>query len=711
MYYTWVRLRNVGPFTDASWRLERGSVGIFGPNGAGKSSLLNFMYALLTNDFTRFDGVKLDCIRATAGEKEESFISGELEHNGCRLSITRRLRGRPLCEVRVDGGKPITDVPKGQAEIERVLGVDGNLLKLYVFKSQDRIYDFLSAAQAERARSFAVLCRTERCEAIWDALGRALGEDADVHAVVEDNSDELARQLDQLRGQVAELDAAAAAAAGRLLNARSEASARAILQRQLLRSELREQWEMARGRREELVRQRDALRRQADERGSATERLQRECAAARQEAEEAAAALRAWDAYEKHRQRRRDLKLEAESLKREEAMMSPPSPPAFRWTDATELQRCLARLEQELEQARRTVAIFDESGRVACPVCGTPVDQLHDHLERQRRIARDHPAVIQERRGEATALAEYERALRRYEKWQAGFAARVRANREALESLPDMTAPDGDREQLKAVVAAQRRRLADLDEAQASWRRAVDAYQRAEADVAALDDQLAKLEERLAANEEPEELVERARRRLAEHAEAREEVARLQGERRGLLARIESLEDELRRLRVRLRRQRRARSMARVAEAARDVLHRDRLPRRVALANLARLVGDINDGLAHFGSPFWVEVEDDLSFRAHRPGLPPLPAGRLSTGQRVVLALAFWTAVASLWQHDLGMLALDEPTAHLDAENRRYLAQALGAMSSRVRGRRQIIMVTHDPDLRSSFDQVIELGG
>jgi chromosome segregation ATPase len=142
---------------------------------------------------------------------------------------------------------------------------------------------------------------------------------------------------------------------------------------------------------------------------------------------------------------------------------------------------------------------------------------------------------------------------------------------------------------------------------------------------------------------------------------------------------------------------------------ARDVVHRDGLPQRVAQANLHRMEADINAGLDHFGRPFWVEADTDLTFVAHKPGTPPHAAGLLSGGQKMVLAVSFWNAVASMYKADVGMLVLDEPTANLDAANVAGLAEAMAAFTGTVRGRRQLIMVTHADALKSAFDQVVTL--
>jgi DNA repair exonuclease SbcCD ATPase subunit len=211
-------------------------------------------------------------------------------------------------------------------------------------------------------------------------------------------------------------------------------------------------------------------------------------------------------------------------------------------------------------------------------------------------------------------------------------------------------------------------------------------------------------------NVEPDDRVEQVERRLAEHAVAEKAIAALEGEAKGVERQLDDKRDQLEELRRRLRKSKRVRRQAQIAASVRELCHPSGLPKVVARANLRRMEGAINEGLGQFGDPFWVETDDNLSFVVHKPGEPPQPARRLSTGQRVVLALSFWPAVASLWSQDLGMLALDEPTANLDEDNRRFLAEALGRMTARVRGRRQLLMVSHDQSLRPAFDQVIDLG-
>jgi len=124
MYISQFRAVNVGPFSDLSLQLQRGSVGVFGKNGAGKSTLINLMYGLLTNDFKRFGELKADIVRNTAGDRSESYIEGQVCHNGQVLNITRNFKptkAKPGNVLSVNDVR-LTDANKIQEELNNRFG-------------------------------------------------------------------------------------------------------------------------------------------------------------------------------------------------------------------------------------------------------------------------------------------------------------------------------------------------------------------------------------------------------------------------------------------------------------------------------------------------------------------------------------------------------------------------------------------------------------
>jgi len=716
VHFRKIKIVNVGPFSHFEQELTRGSVGVFGKNGAGKSTFLNLLYGLVTNDFGRFDGVKADMVRNTADPKAESYIRGEIEHNGVVLDITRNFKptkAKPNTTLSVVGGSQIeliTHEGKASEEINKVLGVDKKLLDLYVFKTQDRIYDFLTTIPSERAKAYAVLCRTEACEEIWNTFGEFLAKDKDVNTVITDNSDELTQHVSELKEELVALDGRKTVAEEKLCDEKFRKKYEDRVRSQQRLEDLSE--EATRVETEVKAAQATVKKHALAVDAKKIERtdLQEKYDKRKSKAEDTRAALKGWEQYKKYRKRRKDLKDEAEALEVEENTNKPPEPPA----DADKLEafnKQLTNWERELVDAQKVVAAFQVTGQTACPTCATPVDHLKDHLEAMREKVKTLPAKINAMEVVVEDIDTYKTAARKYEKWKAGYDARLKANQQARDALKGVEAPDGDADELQGWLAKFAKLEADLETANQGVKVLEGILSKAEATLQAKKDRLAEVKQGIDENQIDPSKVEKAKTRLAEHLAATNEISKLEGEAKGVRKLVDAKEQELKALRVKLKRSKKLRQMAKVITEAREVVHRDRLPRRVASTNLNRMEGDINENLAFFGDPYWIETNEELSFVAHKPGEPPQAAGRLSTGQRVILALAFWPAVASLWATDLGMLALDEPTANLDGENRKFLSQALGAMTAKVRGERQLIMVTHDPDLRTSFDQVIDLGG
>jgi DNA repair protein RAD50 len=74
--------------------------------------------------------------------------------------------------------------------------------------------------------------------------------------------------------------------------------------------------------------------------------------------------------------------------------------------------------------------------------------------------------------------------------------------------------------------------------------------------------------------------------------------------------------------------------------------------------------------------------------------------GRCSAGQRVLASIVIRLALAETFGINCGCIALDEPTANLDYENKKGLATALAQIvASRSQQRNfQLILITHDEE-------------
>jgi len=146
-------------------------------------------------------------------------------------------------------------------------------------------------------------------------------------------------------------------------------------------------------------------------------------------------------------------------------------------------------------------------------------------------------------------------------------------------------------------------------------------------------------------------------------------------------------------------------------ERAYGVLHRDQLSQEVMLSYL----GDLNRLCAKyldmFGNPFAVNIPKDFDILVTRSDGYTCAASRESGGRQAVLSIVFRFAVNQLFASQVGIIALDEPTAYLDEDNLAYVADVISHVH-RIKSETglQSIMITHEESLVSAFDRVERIG-
>lgn len=713
MWLNRITLRNVGVHERLDVRFQRGLVAVCGPNGSGKSTLVKAALAALTNDWSRFHGGKEAALRDTTGDGGEAHVRLEAEHAGCSFVVTRRLRGSPAHELSVpaEGLELFKDGEIG-AFLESRLGVDRKTINTYVFVRQRGMLDFLDQGEAARAKAFHHLCRTGRAVEIFDAAGRMLSGLAAAAEPVE--------AADALRVRLGE-----ARARRKRLRAELEHWGARVLSGDVLRQARRavaaaEALEVAGV---DLAAAEARITNARDDVVSATDQVERARAARREASDRveagrsaAAAAARRVALQDRRESVGRDLRRAATALRQlqAEAVNRPePPPPAGRVSDLDAARARLLADQSRLRGAREDVRTFAASGVVACPTCGTPVSQFYERVEESRRLVRDLPPTITDQFAAIAAEEAYRRELSGWREWEGAHAARRLAAQREVDRIEEELAglPAGDAERDREAVEAHRRleeALRGADDRLLMATERLDARSKA---VARAEADLVERTARVAALQVDARKAAKARRYLLEHEEAVPEVAAREATLGELGATIDDLGARLEAAREDADRERRRAAAAGLLGRLRDeVFHHSRLPRLVARGNLQRTEGAINRELELFGRPFRVEAGDDLGFVVHFPGDPPRRAEQLSDGQKGVLAFAYRPALASVFDADVGLLVLDEPTDGLDGANLIYLREALRRLAGEVRGKRQLIVVTHQESLLPAFDQVVRIG-
>lgn len=138
----------------------------------------------------------------------------------------------------------------------------------------------------------------------------------------------------------------------------------------------------------------------------------------------------------------------------------------------------------------------------------------------------------------------------------------------------------------------------------------------------------------------------------------------------------------------------------------RQAFHAGAAPAALMAAFAADRVDAVNAWLAKLAARFRVEAGPDVDFVARfHDGSPPVPADRLSGGEKAVLAWAWAAATAAT-----RLLCLDEPTYGLDQHRLDALCLAVDGWRSAA-PECQLVLVTHDRRLADRCDVVLDLGG
>jgi DNA repair exonuclease SbcCD ATPase subunit len=616
-------------------------IGVLGPNGCGKSTLVNGIYACLTNDFSRFSGVKADIIRDTAPEGAKSFIEVTGEHQSVEFTLERHLRPSKAKLV-IAGEREYKKAADIEERLVKDIGLHRRLIDAYVFVDQWSMFDFLSQTDSKRAESFRYLCGTEKSADIHDACTKFMSS-SELNSEVVDNSDALVTSIAHLWEEISEEAEKLKGLQARRLSEKSHEGASAVVQNHGKRASL----------------QREITERE----------------------ENIGIAESSWQLLEEERVVSNEA-MSAASLQKAQTLKSVGAANAAKelWNSYNDAVAACVSAVRRLDIHDSKKPVLDLSPEV-CPTCLQEVKG--EHLEAALR--KDFEAK----------LAAHEKTRLILEERCTPPSAPSCPSEEELDMMLD-TASYNDRvlkecgadyeEKMKAVSLAYSQRELEKQ--------------------ACADAQVAIGQIPLIADD----LCARAVSRLAEHEGLVVEISGVEGRisaKQEALSGYQTLLDDLR---AKLTSYKATAALRDVVSGVRDVFHWQNLPKKVAQANLAGITGEINEALEIFGSPFWVETDVNLSFKVHFPGTPPRAAGALSGGQKAVLAICFRIAVNRLFGTDIGMMFLDEPTAGLDADNIEYFQQALSVLASRVRDKRQLVIITHATGLRRTFDQVVEMG-
>lgn len=684
----------------------RGLVAIVGKIGSGKSNLLGAICWLLTGENPNA-GVKADNVSQLAGEDEVSYASLEFEHAGHVVVVTRHLLPeKEQATLLVDGEEAARGDKAVTAYIEKLLGIDSKFISRFVIVAQNEIFAFIEEGATEVDKFFQKLFGTAVAEKCQDVIGKHLNKLV-IPEVIE-TSNQLCTRLDELNTQLNALDA-------EIAKLPSLESFLAIQQEQ---QKTIQAWE----KRSKLVADLDSVEKNLEIQTTQLAEVEQEVAqydddlAALRSAlggdqnahANAKVALGHWANY-KHlaaaKEKSQNRINEIATLRA--ALVVPPAPAADEIDIAVKAEMATV---AELARLEKFVNTFSAAGVAECPTCHTPATDLKAAVVKAKRSVEELTA--QRKRQNEAVQAAYA-AKQAYDSWakqDAQLAAEEKQLQESMTLFSTVQMPALSEEESAKIVA-------DYEN-----------FQKAEAGILTLSQQAKEKKAALtgssaATKEQRENLLSQISDIKVTQAEAhmattvlntlsQQCVTRqnLEKQHTEIKFACDSVNQQYLAAKENEQKAEKLREWVNVANSAKDALKA--APRIVASRNLKRLESAINELLQVFGVDFLVRAasDDSPTFVAEFFDGRKQPAKRLSYGQKTVLALAFRVAVNALFAEEIGLLALDEPTAYLDQQRIKALAPVLEKLRelSTARGL-QCLLVTHETSLSHLFESAVEL--
>jgi exonuclease SbcC len=684
----------------------RGLVAILGENGSGKSSLFGAIRWLLTGENPNF-GVKSDNISQYAREGEPAYATLEFEHNGHIAVVTRYLLPeKEQSTLFVDGKEAGRGDKSVTAGVEKLLGVDAKFISRFIIVSQTEIFSFIDDNQTDTDKFFQRLFNTARADKCQDAIGKSLAK-LNIPEIVHTSA-----ELAEHAAETAKRAAALSEQISLLPNPDDILSVMRADQSTIQNWDARER---GAGELAKLERQLEQQQQKLEDIVNASAQYEADLlaltdAANGQEKSHAAArvALGHWASYKSVAKAKANFQATRAQLEDEREKDAQPEKPGF--PTAEEMRRDQHAKEQRIKEAKQFIDMFSADGCAECPTCHTPSSQLVAQVEQYKVDLVKMEEELTEWKQAASHQTFKEGVWQDWEKRQKAREAKEQQLNAAEQDLLAVKPPELSEDELQQAVV-------DYEEFQRVKKEIEPLAQKAREDKAqiggaieALRTRKKQLEEELAQIVVTQADAHLAQTRLQQLQGQLKARSALVDQRAEILFEKKRIDEQCALVREQEVRAVKLRQWSCLAETAREALKN--APRLVAQRNLQRLESAINELLQVFRVNFVVKVATDgtPTFIAEFFDGRRQVAQRLSIGQKTVLALAFRVAVNAMFAEEIGLLALDEPTASLDQPRIQALAPVLEKLRelSTAKGL-QCLLVTHAVNLSHLFESAIEL--
>ena len=651
MRITALRLRNYRVYEDLDLELPPGLVGIYGPNGSGKTTLLEAItFALYGRARTPKDEVR------TTGVNADCMAEVEFEHEGHLYLVRRTITGinsTMKAQAHADGSHVAEGVRDTDRYVRSILGMDDAAFRASVFTEQKQLDAFSSKKPAERQK---LVLRLLGITPLDDARDDAR-KDSRARQKEYERLRDMLPDVDLLRTELATAETAASEA--RDAHAQAQKAVGSAEEALVAAGARHEELSTRRHEHDALVVEGKSLRKEHDDAVARAAELTKELDGLAEVQAELDRLTDAATQLEATVQRAEALAGEAAKLDGE------------RQGAAAELTRARQALERSAEL----------SGEADCPLCGQALgagfEQVRAHRAQDVADTEARVALLDGRLVEAQGAAKQARAEVEPRRMAAarGQVLRGRLERQAV-AQRDLETERGRSGDIAGRLEALREKVRVLGFKPDELKSAEEALQAATTAARQARDHVTRA---AAAMATAAERVEQTKLRVADAATQHERLAEL-GEESRHLGRL-----------------------AELLHAFRNALVGAAGPRLSANADevFASLTDRRYDRLEVDPESYEIQIRD--AGRLH--GMD-----RFSGSETDLANLALRVAISEHVRFQsggqVGLLVLDEVFGSLDDDRRVRLLSVL----ERLRGRfRQILVVTHSPDVKEQLPHALEV--
>lgn len=620
---------------------------------------------------------------------------GDMPKCGSKVQVTFR-------------GETIKSASDASELLTSLFGIENKVQEDAVFILQNKAGEIIQVPPSVRSKAMQFLCGAEICQKAADSAQRRLGtiKVIDRRAEITAKEGSISTLQTRINTDTASMTAlkAAKVSAADVTGIRSELTAsfighRAATMVQTLTAELAK-----------LTKDLQLITHLHMTTGMTAITVRDDLAAKAAEVVEARKALASAEANVSLVKQKKALLSLVDELEKEPESHAAPKKPAESKEKMKELAAFVTLLSDEAAVHARAVTTFSKSER--CPTCGMKPENRQQLLDEHTKKYNEFNAELTKTKAEFDALSaawsKYDVESSRYASWMEGWQKRITNVTEQLSGLGNVeeVQPHGDAVVIVKAYEAAERELRKLEAEIASAEQSMVHLQKS------IDDKKQRMadEAELAKDALDDEQEQKLKVQLQEIEGQAETVARLEGALNANRSALETANDELARLQADQAAGEVKLKQIEFLEGIKSVMHHSAVPHDRAIAYLNHMNKLMANYCEILHAPFTLFVDQESHTFMQQMNGAVRPAYQLSGGQFTIASWAWHLALYEKHGSSVGFIFMDEPTVGLDDANLSNIGEAVSHLAKYCRGSGlQFIMVTHERDLASVFDEVIAL--